>query len=121
MENKQIDKNMRLKNILGFVFLLSVFLSGCQTTGGNVGRLHSYLTPSVEAEWIRNGEPIEFEGDLWYPRDDIESFLDSEMDLMGEYRGVQFFTDKIDVRPYNRLYTKFGRNKFRFFEKRKSE
>ena len=121
MENQQNDKNSRLKSTVGFVFLLSVFLTGCQTMGGNVGQLHSYPTPAAEAEWIRNGEPIEFEGDLWYPMDDVESFLDSEMDLMGEYRGVQFFTDKVDVRPYNRLYTKFGRNKFRFFMRRKDE
>ena len=74
---------------------------------------------AMEAEWIRNGEPIEFEDELWYPADSIEIFLDSEVSLIGEYQGVQFFIDKVDVRPFERLYTKFGRNKFRFFEKEK--
>ena len=47
-----------------------------------------------------------------------KSFLDSEVSVVGEYQSVQFFIDKVDVRPYERLYTKFGRNKFRLFEKR---
>ena len=96
--------------------LLSV--TGCQTTQGNNGQINSYTAPVAEADWIRNGEPIKFEDELWYPVDGIESFLDSEVLYMGEYRGVPFFIDKVDVRPYNRLYTKFGRYKFRIFEKR---
>lgn len=103
----------------GLLFLLPA--AGCQSTGGNVGRVQSYPLASVEAAWIRNGEPIEFEGRLWYPADGVENFLDSEVYLLGEYRGVQFFADKVDIRPYERLYTKFGRNKFRFFEKRTDE
>ena len=103
------------------VLLLFFFAAGCQSTGGNVGHIHSYPMTAIEAEWIRNGEPIEFEGELWYPADNIEVFLDSEISLIGKYQGVQFFIDKVDVRPFDRLYTKFGRNKFRFFEKRKNE
>ena len=99
-------------------FLLFFFVAGCQSTGGNVGHVQSYSMTAIEAEWIRNGEPMEFEDELWYPVDDIESFLDSEVSVVGEYKGVQFFIDKVDVRPYERLYTKFGRNKFRLFEKR---
>lgn len=92
---------------------------GCGNTTGNVGRMQNYAIANVEAAWIRKGEPIEFEKNQWYPADDIESLTDIEMYLLGEYRGVQFFVEKMDVRPYNRLYTKFGRNKFRFFEKKK--
>ena len=103
------------------ILLLCVFIVGCQSTGGNIGHIQSYPIADIEAEWIRNGEPIEFEKEFWYPADSIESFLDSEMSLLGEYRGVQFFIDKVDVRPYDRLYTKFSRNKFRFFEKRQSK
>jgi len=33
----------------------------------------------------------------------------------GEYRGVSFFVEKIDVRPYDKIFTKFGRNKFRVY------
>jgi len=99
-----------------------VLTAGCQSTsGGNSGRAGSYSLSSVEAEWIRNGEPIKFENELWYPADGVEGFLDSEMRLMGTHQGVEFFIDKVDVRPFSRLYTKFGKNKFRFFEKRISK
>ncbi len=101
-----------------WVFILTIFLSGCQTTAGNVGMLTSYPFNEVEPQWIRNGEPIKYNGELWYPVDGIECLQDSEVLPIGVYRGVQFFIDKIDVKPYNRLYTKFGRNKFRIFEKR---
>ena len=112
---------MKNNSAILMVFLLFFFVAGCQSTGGNVGHIQSYPMTAIEAEWICNGEPIEFEDELWYPADDIEGFLDSEMSLVGEYQGVQFFIDKVDVRPYERLYTKFSRNKFRFFKKRKSE
>ena len=99
--------------------MLFLFLTGCYGGGGNIGQLQIYKTPSMEAEWIRNGEPIEFEKQLWYPVDDVEHLLDSEVILMGEYRTVQIFVEKVDVRPYERLYTKFGSNQFRYFEKEK--
>lgn len=92
-------------------------LAGCAQGVGNVGQVYSFPVASVEAAWIRNGELIEFEGDRWYPRSDIEVFQDFEMLPLGEFRGVPFFVAKIDVRPYRRLYTKFGRNQFRYFEK----
>ena len=98
-------------------FALVVCCLGCVNTKGNVGRLQSYPFQVLETEWIRNGEPIEFENGLWYPQDDVEVLQDSEMILMGDYRGVQYFIHKFDVRPFRRLYTKFGPNKYRFFEK----
>jgi len=97
------------------------FATGCKSTTGNAGHIGVYPVASMESEWIRNGEPIEFEEQKWYPVDDVENFMDSEMYLAGEYRGVQFFIDRVDVRPYDRLYTKFGRNRFRFFEQRKDK
>ncbi len=97
--------------------LLSVSLSGCLSTSGNDGSMQSYLYAVVEPEWIRNGEPLVFEDKPWYPKDGVEIFTDAEMYLVGEYRGVQFFSDRTDVRPFDRLYTKFGRNKFRYFVK----
>jgi len=102
---------------LSFMFLLA----GCQSTNGNAGNLREFTLNSTEAKWIRDGSPIEFEGELWYPADGVESFLDFEMLLMGEHQGVQFFVDKVDVRPFERVYTKFAKNKFRFFEKRSKE
>lgn len=111
--------NKKVYTRLGLGFLLMI-LAGCHTIEGNSGQVQSFGAPSLESKWIRDGEPIEFEGFNWYPSDGIELFLDSEVRLIGEYRGVQFFVDKQDVRPYNRLYTKFARNQFRYFEKREN-
>ncbi len=99
------------------IVLSLFFLAGCSHKAGNVGNLSNYKVPSMEAPWIRNGEPIEFAQELWYPQDGIDILLDSEVLLIGKYKGVQFFVEKVDVQPYNRLYTKFSKNKFRIFEK----
>ena len=104
--------NQRFNNTVILVTFSIILFSGCQSTGGNTGQMQSYSFPNLEAEWIRNGKPIEFEDKLWFPCDDVESLIDSEMYLLGEYKKVQFFAEKMDVRPLNRLYTKFGRNKF---------
>lgn len=122
-QNKKIFPKVRLVKVLGLMSMVYGLLSmtGCQSTRGNVGRMPSYALSSIEAEWIRNGDPIEFESELWYPVDGVEGFLDSEMRFMGTHQGVEYFIDKVDVRPFSRLYTKFGKNKFRFFEKRTEE
>ena len=102
-----------------FLFLLLFVLTGCSSSGkGNTGMLQSFLAPNTEAEWIRKGEPIKFEDELWYPKDGIETFMDSEVYYLTDYNGVQVFVDKLDVRPYQRLYTKFAPNRFRFFERK---
>lgn len=109
--------------IFGF-YIAAMGLGGCAhdaKTGRFRGRAKEYPIPEIEAAWIRNGEPIEFEGTLWYPTDNIEILLDEEVYMTGEYRGVLFFFDKTDVRPYRGVYTKFGRNRFRLFEKRSDE
>ncbi len=93
-------------------------LTGCRTTQtGNIGNVQSYLFPTIEAKWIRDGEPIEFEGELWAPGDGIEGLLDSEVYHIGEYKEIQVFIDRLDVRPYERLYTKYGKNQFRYYER----
>ena len=108
---------MKIRHFL-FLFFILVFC-GCTTTrSGNRGQLQTFPVYTSEPEWIRNGEPLEYEGELWYPQDGVEGLLDSEVMYMGEYRGIQFFIDKIDVRPFDRIYTKFAKNKFRYFEKR---
>ncbi len=95
-----------------------VCLFGCAGHGYTRRKPPQYPVPETEAAWIRAGDPIEFEGELWYPRRNVEILKDDEVDLMGEYRGLSFFVDKVDIRPFQRLYTKFGRNKFRSFEKK---
>ena len=104
--------------LCGALLIAGFYFSGCAKGRGNVGQVQSFTSGSVEPSWIRNGEPIEFEGEWWYPQDGIEGLMDSEVYLLGEYRQVQYFADKIDVRPYDRIYTKFGNNKFRYYSKR---
>ena len=78
--------------ILGIITLSLV--SCAPTQRGNDGKMPTYdYAVNMEVEWIRNGEPIEFEGELWYPRDDVETLLDSEVYLLGEHKGTQ----KVDV------------------------
>ena len=88
--------------------------AGCQTVAPRPEATHS----NVEPGWIRDGEPIEFEGKSWYPLDVVEDLLDTEVFIVGRYQDVEFFVDRVDVRPYNRLYTRFSRNKYRAFEQR---
>src|SRR5262245_28264189 len=103
-------KEKRLKRVikLGLGFLL-IFLFGCSSIGGRDGVFSELRTPQKEADWIIEGKPIEYEGELWYPQDNVDILVDSELSLLGEYNGVQIFAEKVDVKPYDRLYTKFGR------------
>ncbi|MDD2653499.1 MAG: hypothetical protein PHI86_00090 [Candidatus Omnitrophica bacterium] len=71
----------------------------------------------IESQWIRNGEPIIFEEEAWYPKDVIENLKDSEVLLIFTYNGENIYIEKKEVRPYNRLYTKFGKYQYRLFEK----
>jgi hypothetical protein len=71
----------------------------------------------IEAQWIREGQPIIFEGKKWYPQDIIENLLDDEMLKIYTYKKEPVYIEKKEVRPYDRLYTKFGKNKYRLFEK----
>ena len=111
-------KNTILR-IVSTAFLLSA--AGCAQHEGNIGQMSTFAAPATEAKWIKDGQAIEFEDGKWYPQDELDVLLDSEVDKMGEYNGVEFFIEKMDVRPFNRLYTKFGRNKFRVFEKNNSD
>ena len=106
---------------IGFLCLTVCIMTtawGCSRAKGNIGKMSLFRVPEQESMWIRDGQPIEFEGDFWYPQDSIEVLLDQEMYMAGEYRGVQFFVEKADVRPYKAVYTKFDRNKFRLYRKR---
>jgi len=105
--------------ILVLSFWCMAFLgAGCVTSSDNNGQIQSYPVAAIEAGWIRNGEPIEFEGSKWYPVNDYEVLQDSEVYQVAEYRGVQVFVEKIATKPYDRIYTKFDKNKFRYFERR---
>jgi hypothetical protein len=111
-------KNKQGRLFWGPLFLLIGFLGGCASVNsGNDGQVQSYPSPVIEAGWIRNGEPIEYDGNKWYPVNDYEVLQDSDVFQIAEYKGVQVFVEKIAVKPYQRLYTKFDKNKFRYFER----
>ena len=102
--------------------LTGVGLFGCaHSPGENEGQLQSYPAPVIEDSWIRDGQPLEYGGQKWYAVNDVEVLLDSEVYQIGEYKGVQIFVDKIDTKPYHRIYTKFAKNKFRYFEKKDND
>ena len=112
-------KNKQGCLVLGLLFMFTGFLGGCASlNSGNDGQVQSYPAPAIEAAWIRDGEAIEFEGYKWYPVNDYEVLDDSEVYLVGEYKGVEIFVEKIATKPYERIYTKFDKNKFRYFEHR---
>jgi len=114
--------NQTLKECSLFLSLMMiVFLVGCNGTFAGAHKDANYLVPAEEASWIRDGDPIVFENESWYPKDDIDVLVDDEVYFLGEYNGVQFFVEKMDVRPYNRLYTKFAQNRFRAFAKQRHD
>ena len=103
-------------NVFSLSVLMMFILTGCSTgPGKNNGQLQSYPVPVIEEAWIRNGEPIVYEKKQWFPVRDVEELMDSEVYQIGEYRGVQIFVDKLDIKPYERVYTKFAKNKYRYF------
>jgi hypothetical protein len=109
-----------MKNLLLTVFLVGSagMFSGCMSmsSSGNNGQVQSYPAPVIEAAWIRNGEPITYDGRKWYPANDFETLDDSEVFQIGEYKDVQIFVEKIATKPYDRIYTKFDKGKFRYWE-----
>lgn len=112
-----IQKRLMLGYCSSMVLALTIM--GCShLSNQNSGDVQSYSIPTVEASWIRDGKPIDLEGQQWYPVNDVEVLLDSEVYQVGEYKGVQVFVDKVDTKPYKRFYTKFAKNKFRYYEKR---
>ena len=102
------------------IFTVILISTGCSASH-TFKQEQIYPIPSSEAEWIRKGEPILFEGELWYPGDGTENLLDTEVEFVGEYQGIQIFIDKLDVRPFQRLYTKFGRSQYRYFERQEDK
>jgi len=104
------------------ILLLAGFLGGCASMNqDNSGQVQSYPAPVIEVGWIRDGQPIDYDGYKWYPVNDYEVLQDSEVFQITEYKGVQVFVEKIAVKPYTRLYTKFDKNKFRYFERREND
>lgn len=102
-----------------FALLLAAFCAGCLPTSKSVDVPQIYKTPAQEAQWIRNGEPLIYQDQQWYPADATENLIDTEVIKLGEYQDVPFFVSKEDVEPYGRLYTKFSRNRYRYYKMKK--
>ena len=108
-----------LRTFIAFIIVIGFI--GCDANAVKKRRPKFYSFLGMEAEWIQGGNPIIFEEELWYPKDDVDILSDSEVYLLGEQDGVEFFVGMIDVRPYNRIYTKFKKNQFRIFEKKEND
>ncbi len=100
------------KNLVFILLILATLYPGCANLERN-----NPDDSIMESQWIRNGEPIIFEDEAWYPKDVIENLKDEEMLLIFTYNGEKVYIEKREVRPYNRLYTKFGKYQFRLFER----
>lgn len=95
-----------------------VLLGGCSASKTvNSSALRGGM--GIEPEWVRNGEPVHFEGEDWYPTDDVENLFDSEVYRAGEYRSTVIYLEKVDVRPFARVYLYFGPDRYRACEQRK--
>jgi hypothetical protein len=106
-----------MKKILSVMMCFCmVFVAGCLMP--KRGEESAIVTSMqlTEPVWVRNGEPIIFEMEDWFPMDEIENLLDSEVYEAGTYRGEPFFIEKTDVRPFDRIYTHFSKNRYRAFE-----
>jgi len=98
----------------GILFLL-ITIFGCASY--EPGKFRGDF-PIKESAWIKEGQPIIFENQSWYPTEDIENLLDSEMDLLGQYNEVPFYIERSQIKPFNRVYTKFGNHQYRLFKQR---
>ena len=98
--------------IFSSLFLLGL-LCGCS---GPVPYTRAGYLPK-EPDWIKNGEPLVYENQNWYPTEDVENLKDDEVECIAEYKKIPFYAEKIQIKPFNRLYTRFGKNKYRQFSK----
>ena len=106
-----------MKKILAVVMCAGVVsVAGCITGPHADEAAIVTSTQLAEPVWIRNGEPVVFEAEDWFPTDEVENLLDSEVYEAGTYRDVPFYIEKTDVRPFDRIYTHFSKNRYRAFE-----
>ncbi len=101
------------------VLLLGIFTAaGCFLPSRALDQHANMPAISLEPEWIRNGEPLEIEKTIWYPTDEVERLMEDEMVQIGVFRNVAVFIERVDVKPYARVYTRFDRSRYRSFEPR---
>ncbi|MFH1202472.1 MAG: hypothetical protein V1674_06255 [Candidatus Omnitrophota bacterium] len=102
---------------VGSIIFLGLVIFGCVSYAP--GKFRGDF-PVKEDSWIREGEPLIFENKPWHPTEDIEILLDSEMDLMGVYKNVPFYVEKRQIKPFDRIYSKFGNHRYRMFKQKET-
>lgn len=108
---------MRKSEVLKTIFaLLILSFAGCAASqSGSFSREYK----SKEAGWIKEGKPIIFEARSWYPTEYIENHIDSEMDYVDQFQNVPFYVERRQIKPFDRIYTKFDYHKYRLFLEKK--
>ncbi|MBU2540347.1 MAG: hypothetical protein KJ593_00425 [Candidatus Omnitrophica bacterium] len=101
----------RIFILIGLMLLVIIF-TGCAS--GSWARIRGDYAIK-EADWIREGSPIIYESKSLYPTEHVENHLDREMEYVGEFQQVPFYVELRQIKPYNRLYTKFNYHKYRLF------
>ena len=107
-----------MRGMLAVVFLLVFAGAGCSLPSRSLDSNVNASTAITEPEWIRNGEPVEIEQASWYPTDEVERLMDNEVFQIGKYKDVPVFIERVDVKPYARVYTRFEKGRYRAFEPR---
>ncbi len=102
---------------LPVVLFLIFVCAGCSLPSRTLDNANM-SAPAMEPEWIRNGEPIEIEDLSWYPTDEVERLMDNEVYQIGKYRDMAVFVERVDVKPFARVYTHFEKGRYRAFEPR---
>ncbi len=101
---------------LAGMLVLMTMTSGCAMPKRTMESGFDASFRATEPAWIREGEAIEIEMNTWVPTDEVERLLDSEMIPIGQYRETVVFIERVDVKPYARMYTRYERGRYRVFE-----
>ncbi len=104
------------KILMAVLFLVTGVVAGCVMPQRDDNQGLITVTQLTEPVWIRNGEPVSFESEDWFPTDEVENLLENEVFQIGMYRDMPLFVERADVRPFERLYTRFSRNRYRAFQ-----
>lgn len=73
-------------------------------------------TAANDRSWYRNGDPIPFAGDLYYPTGPTISFNGNTMVPTGSYDGVALYADTT-LEPYSVVFVPVGDNLVRPYER----
>jgi hypothetical protein len=78
--------------------------------------------PLVTADnetWYRAGDPIEWNGDFYYPAGAVQAFNPYQMVRAGSYRGIPLYTDTT-LEPYSIVFVPIGGGRMQPYERPRS-